>query len=84
MNEQKLVHASEISPGHRCCFQCLLGSIVVLVKVGFDELFALMPPAASYRFIVQARCSLSAWPEWRALRAENTCILSAFIFDILC
>ncbi len=45
----------------------------------------LMPPAAGFRYIVQARCSLSAWPEWRALRVETTRTLAAFIFeDILC
>jgi hypothetical protein len=27
----------------------------------------LMPPAAGFRYIVQARCSLTAWPEWRVL-----------------
>jgi transposase InsO family protein len=44
-----------------------------------------MPPAAGYRYIVQARCSLSAWPEWRALRSETGQTLAAFIFeDILC
>ena len=52
-------------------------------KVYIDTM--LMPPAAGYRYIVQARCSLSAWPEWRALRAENARTLGAFIFeDILC
>ena len=45
----------------------------------------LMPPAAGYRYIVQARCSLTAWPEWRALRTETGRTLGAFIFeDILC
>jgi hypothetical protein len=45
----------------------------------------LMPPAASFRYIVQARCSLTAWPEWRALRVETSRTLAAFIFeDILC
>jgi hypothetical protein len=44
-----------------------------------------MPPAAGFRYIVQARCSLSAWPEWRALRVETGRTLAAFIFeDILC
>jgi transposase InsO family protein len=44
-----------------------------------------MPPAAGFRYIVQARCSLSAWPEWRALRVETARTLAAFVFeDILC
>jgi hypothetical protein len=44
-----------------------------------------MPPAAGFRYIVQAHCSLSAWPEWRALRVETARTLAAFVFeDILC
>ena len=40
-----------------------------------------MPPAAGYRYIVQARCTLSAWPEWRALRTETGQTLNAFLFE---
>ncbi|KIJ04305.1 hypothetical protein PAXINDRAFT_39921, partial [Paxillus involutus ATCC 200175] len=44
-----------------------------------------MPKVGGYRYIVQARCALSAYPEWRMLRAENGIALAAFIFeDILC
>ncbi|KIJ06180.1 hypothetical protein PAXINDRAFT_30808, partial [Paxillus involutus ATCC 200175] len=44
-----------------------------------------MPKAGGYRYIVQARCALSAYLEWRMLRAENGIALAAFIFkDILC
>ena len=35
------------------------------------------------RQVVQARCFLSAWPEWRALRAETVCRLAA-VKDLLC
>ena len=45
----------------------------------------LMPPAAGYRYIVQGRCSLTAWPEWRMLRRETGQTLSAFLFEeVLC
>jgi hypothetical protein len=45
----------------------------------------LMPPTAGYRYLVQARCSLSAWPEWRALHTETARTLATFIFEeILC
>ena len=45
----------------------------------------LMPPAAGFRYIVQARCLLTAWPEWRTLHTETGRTLGAFIFeDILC
>jgi len=44
-----------------------------------------MPPAGGYRYIVQARDSLTAWPKWRALRTETAHTLAAFIFkEILC
>src|SRR5712671_4554529 len=52
-------------------------------KAYIDTMF--MPPAAGLRYLVQARCSLTAWPEWRALRTETGRTLGAFIFDdILC
>jgi hypothetical protein len=45
----------------------------------------LMPHTAGFRYIVQARCSLSAWPEWHALCTETGHTLGTFIFkDILC
>jgi hypothetical protein len=31
----------------------------------------LMPHAAGFRYIVQARCSLTMWPKWRAPQVEN-------------
>jgi transposase InsO family protein len=44
-----------------------------------------MPHTGGYRYIVQARCSLTAWPEWRALRVETGRTIGAFIFEeILC
>jgi transposase InsO family protein len=52
-------------------------------KVYIDTMF--MPHASGFRYIVQARCSLTAWPEWRALRVETGRTLGSFIFeDILC
>jgi len=44
-----------------------------------------MPLTGGYRYIVQARCSLTAWPEWHALRVETGHTIGAFIFEeILC
>ena len=52
-------------------------------KVYIDTMF--MPHTRGYRYITQARCSLTAWPEWRALRVETGCTIGAFIFEeILC
>jgi hypothetical protein len=38
-------------------------------KAYVDTMF--MPHAGGFRYIVQARCSLTTWPEWRALRTET-------------
>jgi len=44
-----------------------------------------MPTSQGFSYIVQACCSLSAWPEWRMLRRETARTLGAFIFEeILC
>ena len=52
-------------------------------KVYMDTMF--MPRAGGFRYIVQARCSLSSYPEWRQLRRETGTTIGAFIFeDILC
>ena len=52
-------------------------------KVHLDTM--VMPRSAGYRYIVQARCALTAYPEWRMLRSENASALTSFIFeDILC
>jgi hypothetical protein len=44
-----------------------------------------MPPSGAYKYIVQARCSLSYYPEFRMLRAETARTLGDWIYeDILC
>ena len=44
-----------------------------------------MTPARGFQYIIQARCSLTAWPEWRALRTESGVTIGRFIFEeILC
>jgi len=44
-----------------------------------------MPPSSSFRYICQARCSLTYYPEFRMLRAETAKTLGDWIFeDILC
>ena len=45
----------------------------------------LMPTVNKFRYLVQARCALSSWPEWRPLRRETEKTLGDFIFEeILC
>ena len=52
-------------------------------KVHLDTM--VMPRSAGYQYIVQARCALTAYPEWQMLRSENASALASFIFeDILC
>ncbi|KAL4257831.1 Gypsy Retrotransposon Integrase-like protein [Pleurotus pulmonarius] len=43
------------------------------------------PLANRFRYVVHARCALTAYPEWRALRRETAEHIGMFIFqDILC
>ena len=44
-----------------------------------------MPSAGGFTYIIQARCSLSAYPEYRMLRKETADAIQAFLFEqILC
>jgi hypothetical protein len=44
-----------------------------------------MPKARKFRYIIQAVCSLSGWPEAKALMKENRKTISEFLFNnILC
>jgi len=52
-------------------------------RAHIDTMF--MPHAGGFRYIMQARCSLTAWPEWCALCVETGRTIGAFIFEeILC
>src|SRR6266481_1200759 len=52
-------------------------------KVHIDTM--LMPTVNKFCYLVQARCSLSSWPEWRPLLRETEKTLGDFIFEeILC
>ena len=72
----------------RTTFQARIPPIVarpapLFGKAYIDTMF--MPPANGYKYLVQARCSLSHWPEFRMLRAETGKALGDFIFEeILC
>ena len=44
-----------------------------------------MPKANGFRYLVQARCALTSYPEWRLLHSETASSLASFIFkEILC
>jgi hypothetical protein len=80
----------------RTCHQCQIRSakhIIIPPTVTtpaplFRKAFAdsmYMPTACGYTYLVQARCLLSNWPEWRMLKTEMGQTLGAFIFEeILC
>jgi hypothetical protein len=52
-------------------------------KAHVDTMY--MPHASGYRYIVQAHCLLSSYPEHRKLHKENGSTIGTFIFDnILC
>jgi transposase InsO family protein len=43
------------------------------------------PHARGFQYIVQAQCSLTAWPEWHTLQTETGHTLGTFLFEeILC
>jgi hypothetical protein len=80
----------------KTCHQCQIRSVEKVVipptiaipaplfrKAYTDSMH--MPTSQGFSYIVQARCSLSAWPEFRMLRTETARTLGAFIFkEILC
>jgi hypothetical protein len=52
-------------------------------KAYVDTMF--MPHASGYQYIVQARCSLTVWPEWHAFHMETGHTLGVFLFEeVLC
>jgi hypothetical protein len=52
-------------------------------KVYVDSMH--LPPSRSFKYFVQARCSLTQYPEFRMLRSENARGVGDFIFeDLLC
>ncbi|KAG5645696.1 hypothetical protein H0H81_008909, partial [Sphagnurus paluster] len=52
-------------------------------KVYMDTMH--MPASGGYHYIVQGRCSLTHWPEWRPLRTETGHTLGEFIRqELLC
>ena len=77
-------HECQICQTTKVCIPPTIAAPAPLFRKAYiDTMF--MPPAAGYRYIVQAHCSLSAWPEWHALHSETSQTLATFIFeDILC
>lgn len=52
-------------------------------KVYVDTMF--MPKAGRFRYIIQARCSLTGWPEWRMLAEENGKNIASFLMEeVIC
>ncbi|KAJ8457162.1 hypothetical protein ONZ45_g18426 [Pleurotus djamor] len=52
-------------------------------RVHIDSM--IQPAANGFQYIVHARCALTAYPEWRALRRETAEHIDMFIFrEILC
>jgi hypothetical protein len=80
----KSCHECQIRQTTKVQIPPTVATLAPLFRKGYvDTMF--MPHAGGFRYIVQARCSLTAWPEWRALRTETGCTLGAFLFEeILC
>jgi transposase InsO family protein len=80
----------------KTCFQCQIRTFFKLhlppavsqtpslfQKVYIDTMF--MPKSNGCRYLVQARCALTSYVEWRALKRETQRTLAAFIFEeIIC
>jgi hypothetical protein len=55
----------------------------LFAKIYIDTMH--LPPSGSYKYIVQGRCSLTYYPEFRMLRSETAKTIGDWIFeDILC
>ncbi|KAI0069409.1 hypothetical protein K474DRAFT_1580524, partial [Panus rudis PR-1116 ss-1] len=55
----------------------------IFVKVHIDTMH--LPPSGGFHYIVQARCALTHYPEWRALRSETAKTIGEWIYqDIIC
>jgi hypothetical protein len=80
----RMCHLCQICHSQKLCIPPqvpLVGGL--FSKVYIDTM--LMPKASGYHYIVQVRFTLTGYPEWHMLRAENTSALASFIFeDILC
>ena len=80
----------------KCCHECQIRQTTkvripptvttpapLFRKVYIDTMF--MPHIGGFRYIVQAWCSLTAWPKWHALRTETGHTLGMFLFkEIVC
>ena len=80
----------------KTCHQCQLRSIEKVVipptvatptplfrKAYVDSMH--MPTAQGFSYVIQARCSLTGWPEWRKLKKEIGRTIGTFLFEeILC
>ena len=80
----------------KTCHQCQLHSVEKIIipptvatpaplfhKAYVDSVHMLT--AQGYGYIIQARCSLTGWPEWRKLKNETGRTIRSFLFEaILC
>ena len=81
-----------VSTCHQCQIlsfkQVVLPPIVQTLALLFCKAYIDMlhiPPSYGYKYIVQARDSLTNWPEWRTLTRETGRTLGQFLFEeILC
>jgi len=68
--------------------QVLIPPVVATPAPLFAKIYAdtmHMPPSGGFKFIVQGRCSLTHYPEFRMLRRETAKTIGEWIFeDILC
>jgi hypothetical protein len=80
----KTCHICQLRQTHQVLIPPVIATPApVFAKAYIDTMH--MPPSGAYKYIVQARCSLSYYPEFRMLRAETARTLGDWIYeDILC
>ena len=55
----------------------------IFAKIYIDTMH--MPKSNGFKYLVQGRCSLTFYPEWRKLRSEDSVGIAKWIYeDILC
>src|SRR6266481_6385234 len=78
-----LPNTATSAPSHSPSHPGILDISSLFHKVHIDTM--LMPTVNKFRYLVQAHCALSSWPEWQPLWKENEKSLGDFIFEeILC
>ncbi|KAJ3503401.1 hypothetical protein NMY22_g18261 [Coprinellus aureogranulatus] len=80
----KTCHECQLMNTQKVVIPPVVSAPATLFRVVYIDTMHL-PPSNGYTYLVQARCSLSGWVEFRPLRKESARTIGAFIFEeLLC